>query len=377
LALALVFALSLTAIWVCALPLGRVLRGQNDFLALYSGAKLAGTPALYSVSAAKDLQAELGHIWLPAVIYTRPPFYAVLLKPLTALPYRVAYGLFQALNLAALAAFLWFWARRDKLLCVLGGVSIPVVTAFANGQDVLLLVLICAAAWELERRQRLFLAGLLLSLLAVKFHLFLFVPVVLLVHQRWRMLWGGVVGAAALLGVSAIFQGWDWPAGYIRLLRSPEITPTPITMANLHGLLMATVGDLPRVELILAALVAFVVIWSLLCATPGIRGFGPALALAIVAGLLTSHHAYVQDSCLLLLIPVLAPEYMWTRRIALALLTPPAYFLLMADGPVSALVPLGIVALFAMLAWEAARGRTATVLAGAIEPTSSALPMRG
>ena len=346
---ALLFAVSLTALWTCALPLRRVERGQNDFLALYSGAKLVGTPALYSESAAKDLQTKLANIWLPAVIYTRLPFYAALLKPLAALPYRLAYWLFQMLNLAALAIFLRSWGRRDPLLCVLGGISIPVITAFANGQDVLLLVLLCAAAWELERRQKLFLAGLVLSLLAIKFHLFLFIPAILLLGKRWRMLSRATLGALALLAISAALQGWDWPSGYLQLLRSSEITPTAITMPNLHGLLTATIGDLPRVELILSALVAIVLISAAL----RIRDLGPALALAIVAGLLTSHHAYVQESCLLLLIPVLAPGFVWTRRLALALLAPPVYFLLAASGPVSALVPLGILALFATIAWEA------------------------
>ena len=46
-----------------------------------------------------------------------------------------------------------------------------------------------------------------------------------------------------------------------------------------------------------------------------------------------SHHAYVQDACLLLLIPVLMPGRRWTRVAALCLLAPPAYFLLMAGGP--------------------------------------------
>ena len=59
---------------------------------------------------------------------------------------------------------------------------------------------------------------------------------------------------AGLLGIATLLQGWNWPGEYIRFLRTPEITPVSITMPNLRGLLIATIGDAPRVELALAAL---------------------------------------------------------------------------------------------------------------------------
>src|SRR5215469_10027961 len=173
---AFLFAMSLTALWTCFLPLGRVVQGQGDFLSLYAGAKLAGTPQLYSAAADKDVEQSAAHIWLPSVLYSRPPYYAVLLKPIGALPYRAAYLLFEALNVAALVVFSYFWARRDRWLLALGVISVPVVTALANGQDILLLVLLGAAAGELERRGKSFWCGAILPLLSIKFHFFLFIP---------------------------------------------------------------------------------------------------------------------------------------------------------------------------------------------------------
>lgn len=285
------------------------------------------------------------------MIYSRPPFYAALLRPLAALPYREAYWLFQSLNAALFATLFWFWLRPDPLLAIFGGISIPVVMSFANGQDILLLVVICAIAFELERRGKKFACGLLLPLLAIKFHLFLFVPLVLLVQKRWRSILGAAVGASILFLIAAFEQGLDWPVAYFHFLRTAEITPTPTTMPNLHGLILAIIGDSAPVEIILAACVALAVIFI----AASIADFGPSLALAIVAGLLTSHHAYIQDMCLLLLIPVLAPDLPITRRITLAFLAPPAYFLLMLDGPPSAIVPFGILTLLAAIGWEAAR----------------------
>jgi len=356
--LALVLATGLTLLWIHFLPLDRVLLGQNDFLAFYAGAKLSGTPLLYSAVTARRLQESVANIWVPAETFIRPPFYAALLRPFAALPYRAAYDLFETLNLAALFAFLWFGARGDRLLCVLGGISIPVATALANGQDILLLLLVCLGGWRLEQREKPFWAGLVFSLLAIKFHLFLFVPAVFLLRKRWRTLAGTAAGGMALFAVGALLEGWNWPLRYLELLRTPAITPVSFTMPNLRGLLRATVGDaigdVIGVEVLLTALVALLFIWVTL-RTPDL---GQGLALAVAAGLLTSYHAYVQDACLLLTIPVFAPGLEWTRRITLALLAPPLYFLLMAEGPVSAALPLGIVALFTAIAWENPRSET-------------------
>lgn len=350
--LALLCAAILTSVWVYCLPLGRVARGQNDFLAFYAGAKLAGTPELYSAEAAKQWQAKVADIWLPAVVYIRPPFYAAMLKPLAALPYRAAYAVFQALNLAALASFLWMHARRDPLLLTLGGASIPVATAFANGQDILLMIWILAAARALERRKKHFWAGLLLSLLAIKFHIFVFVPLVMLAGKRWSMLAGSALGGSVLFGVACALQGWNWAPGYLRFLETPQITPTPMTMPNLRGLAMALAGDGSRAAGVLELALAAAVTLALLYVLRKSRDFGASLAAAVVAGLLIGRHAYVQDCCLLLLVPALAPALAKSRTVALAALAPPVYFLLLANSAVSVLAPLSLLCLFGTIAFE-------------------------
>lgn len=347
--LARLLCVSLVVLWSCFLPWGRALKGQNDFLGLYSGAKLAGTAELFSDEAYHKLQTATANIWLPSVLYSRPPFYALLLKPLAALPYRAAYSVFEGLNLAALAIFLLRFARRDLALWAVGGASVPVITAFVNGQDVLLVVLAAAASLAAARRGRPFLAGLLLALCSVKFHMFVFVPVVLVLQKRWRMLAGGAAGVAVLYVASSLAQGWAWPVPYLHFILSPSLHPTPFTMPNLHGLVVATVGDRIGVELFLAAIVAAAVIYM----SARSESFESAFAIGVAGGLLTSHHAYIQDCCLLLLIPVFARHRPGLRTISLILLSPPVYFLLLADGWPSALVPaaiLGMVLYAAFLA---------------------------
>jgi hypothetical protein len=81
--------------------LDRFLPGRNDFLQLYGGARLSGTPQLYEPAASKKIEMELVGVWLEGVYYSRPPFYAFLLGPLVKLPYLTAYWLFPAISVGA------------------------------------------------------------------------------------------------------------------------------------------------------------------------------------------------------------------------------------------------------------------------------------
>src|ERR1700722_18889578 len=192
-ALGLVFLLSLGY-----LQRERALKGQNDFAQLYAGAKLAGTADLYSRAANLAVIKSIQGFTMETVVYTRPPFYAALLRPLAALPYRVAYGVF---SLATLASILWFVIRFSKecpSLPFFAAISIPLLTALCNGQDTPFLLVIIGAAILLFRRNRDFAAGLVLSLCALKFHLFLFLALLLVMKKRWRTIQGGACGLVVL-----------------------------------------------------------------------------------------------------------------------------------------------------------------------------------
>ena len=192
-ALCLAFLLSLAS-----LQRDRALRGENDFVQLYTGAKLAGGPDLYSRPAnLAVVKATLGFT-METVVYTRPPFYAALLKPLSFLPYRAAYAVFSLLSLASI---LWFVVRFRKecpSLPLFASMSVPAISALCGGQDTPLLLAILGASVLLMRQNRDAAAGLVLSLVAIKFHLFLFLPVLLVLKKRWAMLRGAAGGTLVL-----------------------------------------------------------------------------------------------------------------------------------------------------------------------------------
>src|SRR5262249_54354361 len=144
------------------------------------------------------------------VTYSRPPFYALLLKPFAWGPYLTAYASFQVLSLGCLAAFLWL--RRNALLYAC--FSLPLAANFIQGQDLCLVLLALAFALILIEKQQDFAAGAVLSLGAIKFHLFLPLPLIFLVQRRWRILGGGLIGGSALVLLSVLAQGPGWVRQY-------------------------------------------------------------------------------------------------------------------------------------------------------------------
>ncbi len=317
----------------------RALAGRNDFLQLYAGARLVGTPELYSIEASKRIHREVTGTWYPSVYYTRLPFYALMLKPLAWLPYTAAYWTFQAISVSFFLLFLWLYGRAWPDLALLVSLSVPVLINFINGQDAGIVTALAGLALVLVRRGRDFPAGLLLALCAIKIHLFVLVPVALLLHRRWRILQGGLAGGALLLAASFLAAGVDWPLRFLAMVGNPELHPGPDHTPTLRGLVWVLAGENAALEAALAAMVVALFVHR----ASRIRDFEVVFALSLVAGLLVCHHAYVQDCTVL----VLAAALVATARVSKLLLglmivatLPPAYFLLFHGAPYNAAVPL-------------------------------------
>ena len=136
-ALCVAFLLSLAS-----LQRDRALRGENDFVQLYTGAKLAGGPDLYSRPAnLAAVKATLGFT-METVVYTRPPFYAALLKPLSFLPYRAAYAVFSLFSLVTVVWFVVTFRKECPSLPLFASMSVPAISALCGGQDTPLLLAI-------------------------------------------------------------------------------------------------------------------------------------------------------------------------------------------------------------------------------------------
>jgi hypothetical protein len=339
---AFILCLAAMALWAAALPWQRVWAGHNDFMAFYTGAVLAGTFDLYSSSANRVVNEHLGY-WMPAVQYLRPPYYAALLKPLAKLPYYAAYLIFQSVCLAATLVFAFVSRKRSRAVPWYLLISIPVLTSFANGQDVMIVLALSAAAVCLDEAERPWPAGLCLALCTIKFHLFVFTPLALLMHRKWRFATSAAVGVALELAASFAVAGWRWPLEYARFLSNPALHPTPYVPPNIAGI----AGNLVSVEIVLILAVAACTAYLCLRAT----SFPAAFTLCILGGLLVARHSYIQDYALLLLIPLFVqPQSSFVQQLSIIMLTPFPYFLLMADGPVGRVTPVLLLLWFAALA---------------------------
>ena len=301
-------------------------RGQNDFLPLYVAATLVPGDDLYEPNPYDEFSIDRFGMRFPTLRFTRPPFYALGLKPLTWLSYPTASTTWMAVQLSAMAAAPLVWGGGGWWF-VLAAVcwSVPVAASLLNGQDVVLLPLIlCGACWA--QRDRPFMAGFLLSLCAIKFHLFLALPL-LFIRRRGLVMFGGFIGGALLLlTLSFVAAGRNWPAEYWALLTDPiamqvGVDGERLMMPNLHGMVTPLPGR-DALEWILAGsvLVATAV------AVPALA-FEPALACVVAGGVLISHHAFIADWVLVLFACLLmwrhAAKGSGLRYVLLALMAPP------------------------------------------------------
>jgi Glycosyltransferase family 87 len=303
-----------------------LIESGSDANQFYSAARLAGTGHLYDFDRIAELELQTGGHPIP---FGRLPVYAVLLKPLTVLPYRYAREAWLTVNLFALIGFAALWPvrhRREVIMMVCW--SCPAAVLLATGQDTALFLFFLTAGLRLLQTRRDFAAGLVLSLCAAKFHLALGIPVFLLARRRWGALIGGLVGLSAQLAISFAAEGREWPARLLRLSAISDFSPSPSKMPNLLGL----AHGLPyggAIEFVLAIFV-IAAVWIVSRRSPLTIG----ATAAVLGGLLVSHHAYVYDAVLLLPACALAarlPGPRFLRYGALALCVPIPYVLLIQE----------------------------------------------
>lgn len=334
--------------FLCALELpygNSVLLGHNDFSTFYAGAKFARTPALYDHDIMRQTVREGWPDSPDQEVYLRAPFYAMLLKPLTAFSYRTALIIFTCLTLGS---FLWFVIRFSKEcpdLTILAAFSIPMFLNINGGADVALLLPLVGAFILLSRRGRDFAAGFVLAFCAIKFHLFVFVPLLLLFKKRWRMLAGASTGTALLALIGGISLLGPW----LNVIFSPLITGMPIwklcPAPNIHGLVTVLGGGAP-IEFLLAGLVILFFVWA--CFRTD--NFELLLALSLICGLLVSFHSFAYDDLLLMPVLVMIAPLRLLRNIVGVALTPIVYLATFAGGLYSIILPLLLLAFLVAVA---------------------------
>jgi hypothetical protein len=304
-------------VWVIYLPLG--LNGFADFRQLYTGGYIIRTgnaALLYDF----DAQTRFQHQLFPdasqmVLLITHPAFEELIFVPLSLLPYKSAFSIFFAINVAALSATLYLlWPRIYRLHerwkwapILLVASFFPISRALLQGQDSILLLLLLSAVLVLGDREQYLLAGLILGLGLFRFQIILPIALLFLLWRKFRFVAGFLISAASAVLVSVWVVGVHAGIMFLRYMLSLSVNlnsptsmakyrDTPLEMLNLRGLLSAVFWDkLPHLwiegSILIASLLVIAAAWKT----------KPSLPLAIVAATLVSYHFIAHDASIWLI----------------------------------------------------------------------------
>lgn len=291
---------------------------KTDFSVTYIGAKIVhdgNASKLYDLAEQKNIRTVLLHDSSP-LIFEHPPFEALLLSPLAALPYRTAYltwGFINGLIWLGLPYLVRPYAPVPKdplgyrLLWLLFA---PLGIALYQGQSSLVVLLLYALTFVSLKNNQDFKAGGYLGLGLFKFQFVIPLAAILVLQRKWKFV-AGFLSAAALLGVlSLIAVGWQGLGSYIHLLTAIAGNPDKVSygaaidMATVdgfvHALLRNTLNQTG--SRILTATISVLLILLAASAWHKKEGldresdkFDLVFAAAVVISLVTGMHMFTHD----------------------------------------------------------------------------------
>ena len=289
--LAAVFAV---AVWgLCGWVIQPAGYASSDFYAFWAAARL-GDSRVYDPSAIEAVQQTE----CPAVAgkrFIRPAFEALALSPLGRVPFRAAYGIWFAVNVAACLGLAFLWKLRASGM-VAAGLFLPLLWSFGLGQDAPLILLAFATGVRLLMAGRPGLAGVALAASLVKPNIFYVTPVILAARRQLRALATMAATGFALTGLAMLAAGTDWPARFIQAAMENERIISP-NIVGLAGLL-SPFDKAPWLRLPLAAVGA---LFALLVTRR--QNLDAALYAGLAAGVVFGPRAMIYDGVFLL--PVL------------------------------------------------------------------------
>ena len=324
-------ALIFTTMWLAMGSMVSKRAKERDFLNLYIGAQMAADGELSRLHD-QDLQLEYEQRLFPETEelwpFVRPHFYAVLLIPLSWLPFHTAFYAWVALQSAMLVAC-WVWAARrfgeDAL--IFGSMYLPTAIGIANGQDCIFLLAAAIAAYVLAEKERDLAAGAVVALTLAKFHLLLLLPLAMWAAGRRTILAGYLAMATALALLSVGLAGTGGVSAYVDMLLDPSLAglnPAPQKIVSIHSFQWNFLGRMVLpVTIALSAGVA-ALCWVASKRAPLWRWW----TAGCLASLLAVPHAYAYDAALFLLGVWLTLAYARTRfaRVCAAIIAPPLVF---------------------------------------------------
>lgn len=351
------------------------LNASFDFRAFYSAGYLMRThpSQLYDLTQQDRVQEALitTNGFMP---FYHPSYEALLFAPFSFLNYRSAYLAFIGFNMLLLMAA--FFAARPVFSSVIPLLQprpglmffafVPLLAALMQGQDSILLLLLCCLAWRRMEAGKDASAGFLLALALFKFQIIIPIVVLIAIRRNWRFAVGFLVTAAGIVCLCIAAVGGTGVESLVEIL-SGAITATnkgnalaqhamsihPSAMPNIAGFLYAcgTRFVSPHVSLAITGVCSFLLLgWAARILRQ--CEWQVAFSVAVLCGLLVSYHLLLHDVTLALL-PLALLTGRTQRYLLLAVIGLPVVLVQMGSNWLFLLaLPLG-----AMLAYASISSR--------------------
>ncbi|HVO79849.1 MAG TPA: glycosyltransferase family 87 protein [Terriglobales bacterium] len=314
-------AIVVIAVAVALLPLIGPERLQTtDFVNFYVGASIVrqGQGAQLYQRSVQDqaFQAVLGHA--SRQYFLHPAFEAAAFVPLTYLGMERGFALWSLINVALLSLLPLVLVpsiqlvERRPYLAWSGFCLLPALTALTLGQDSIVLLVVLSASHTLTQKQKDLAAGLVLSLLSIKFQYLVILLPLLLWSRKWRTAAGAVIGCACLGLLSVWITGWSGQREYVAFLldfnaHSGHGALNPTLMVNVRGFL-AGLGVAAHLSAYALLSGAVLLALAMLCSA-GSQDRTLRWALYITVALVAAPYAHFPDMTMLLLPVLLALDY--------------------------------------------------------------------
>ncbi len=339
--------------WLFSLILGPHyvdLAGQPlgaDYLQFYAAGKTLAqgeSAYLYDVEFQRQLeQSIIGPGLQTYHAFITPPFFAWLFVPLAALPYGVSFAIWSLLSLGLLGASIYLLHRQHAGRSFLWALTwFPVFASISFGQNALLSLFLLTAVYALWRRERRFVAGLILGLLLYKPQLTL--GVALLWLLRWREEGAALVGfALSGLALAALSFGLLPEASRAYVIFARDVLPALPTWQEFPLWHLHTVRGFWRMLLPANAVADGLTLFS---AVVGLRAFWRlmvqvhltkplAFAAAICLTCWITPHAMIYDWAVLWIAATLFWEAFSARRAELRTLYALIWLVTLLSGPLT------------------------------------------
>lgn len=361
--------LALIAAFVSLLAGGAIKIEDSDLLVYYGAGHLvlAGHGAeVYTASVLRQVEQQFVHTGTvkPEATFLYPPYVALLLAPLAAVPLVAAYVLWAALSAGMLALSLFLlgryvgWTGESRVLLWVATLAfLPAFAAIVQGQVSAAILLALTVSLVAARSGRDDLAGVALALALIKPPYVVPLLIVFLLRRCWRVVAAFVMTALVLALAPLTVLGWGANGLYLHtLLMASRLRTTGggwAPAAN-HDLVGFTRLLLPEpTATVVAALLGLMAVVALGVVALQSAHLDRPFAVAVTVGLLINPHVLVHDLTIALIPAVVAlwpaARGPWSARWTVAL----GYVAVLVGLRTVTVLPLqlSVLAVGALFAW--------------------------